>query len=72
MTDVVYELTFAGTASDTLTHVFDGYSLSSDGGVTVLRAALANQAALHGLLSRIQGLGLELLEIRRIPRRASV
>lgn len=70
MTEVVYELTFKGTASDTLANAFYGYDLSSLGGVTVLRAALPDQAELHGLLGRIQGLGLELLEVRRVPRYA--
>jgi hypothetical protein len=34
---------------------------------TVLRGPIADQAQLHGLLERIQLLGLELIEIRRIP-----
>ena len=33
---------------------------------TVLRGELADQAALHGLLDRIQSLGLELIEIRQV------
>ena len=36
---------------------------------TVLRANVADQAALHGLLDRIQSFGLELIEIRRVPER---
>jgi len=33
----------------------------------VLAGALPDQAALHGVLSEIEALGLELLEIRRLP-----
>lgn len=33
---------------------------------TVLRGEVADQAQLHGLLERIQLLGLELIEIRRV------
>ncbi|HTU96398.1 MAG TPA: hypothetical protein VMF14_11200 [Solirubrobacteraceae bacterium] len=33
---------------------------------TVLRGTVTDQAQLHGLLERIQLLGLELIEIRRV------
>jgi hypothetical protein len=33
---------------------------------TVLRGEVTDQAQLHGLLERIQLLGLELIEIRRV------
>jgi len=34
---------------------------------TVIRAVVADQAALRMLLQRLQGLGLEFTEIRRVP-----
>jgi hypothetical protein len=34
---------------------------------TVLTGPVEDQAALHGLLRRIEALGLELLEVRRLP-----
>jgi hypothetical protein len=34
---------------------------------TVLRGDVVDQAALHGLLDRLQSLGLEVIEIRRLP-----
>jgi hypothetical protein len=33
---------------------------------TLLTGALPDQAALHGVLARIEALGLELLEVRRL------
>ena len=36
---------------------------------TVMRGELRDQAELHGLLDRIQSLGLELLEVRRLEDR---
>ncbi len=37
-------------------------------GDTLLRGAVADQAALHGVLAQIAALGLELLEVRRPAR----
>ena len=37
-------------------------------GDTPLSADLPDQAALYGLLHQIETLGLELLELRRLPR----
>jgi hypothetical protein len=37
-------------------------------GTTLLRGPIADQAALHGLLQRLGGLGLPLLEVRRLDR----
>ena len=34
---------------------------------TVLHGPVRDQAELHGLLDRIQALGLELIEVRRLP-----
>jgi hypothetical protein len=34
---------------------------------TVLVAHVADQAALHGLIARIAGLGLKLVELQRLP-----
>jgi len=40
-------------------------------GVTVLTGAVADQAALHGLLNKIRDLGLTLLELRLMPASCS-
>ncbi len=38
----------------------------NDDGTTTIRAAIADQSALHGLLQRIRDLGLPLLAVTRI------
>ena len=34
---------------------------------TILHGPVRDQAELHGLLQRLQSLGLELIEVRRLP-----
>ena len=45
---------------------FEGMHASVEPVETVLRP-VEDQAALYGLLDRIQALGLELVEVRRLP-----
>jgi len=40
----------------------------TEGVDTLLRGAVADQAALYGLLAQLEALGLDLLEVRRLPR----
>jgi hypothetical protein len=37
------------------------------GGDTILSGVFADQAALYGVLTQIEALGLELIEVRRAP-----
>jgi hypothetical protein len=39
----------------------------AEDGDTVLTGVLADQAALYGVLAEAEGLGLELIEVRRLP-----
>jgi hypothetical protein len=48
-------------------HAFPGLEAGWRGRDTRLRGCLPDQAALHGVLAQIEALGLELLEVRRIP-----
>jgi hypothetical protein len=63
MAELIYELTFKGAASDTLAAAFEDCDVTTGQGVTIVRSTLPDQAALQGLISRITGLGLELLEV---------
>jgi hypothetical protein len=47
---------------------FDGLQAETNGQDTLLRGAVQDQAALHGVLAQIEALGLELVEVRRLPR----
>ena len=59
-----YELQFRGAASDTLAAAFDGCDLTSDRGVTTVRAQIPDQAALQGMIAQVHTFGLDLLEVR--------
>ena len=65
-----YELTVKGQPGELLRAAFEDVVVSSAPGVTVLSAEL-DQPALHGLLARIEELGLELLDMRLVTDSAS-
>ena len=62
-----YEIRVKGRLSDSLVAAFEGMQASVEPVETVLHGPVQDQAALHGLLDRIQALGLELVEVRRLP-----
>jgi hypothetical protein len=62
-----FEITFVGQAGSLLRAEFDDCEISvgpGTPGTTTLTAGALDQSALHGLLQRITGLGLELIEVR--------
>ena len=46
---------------------FPTLQAEAQGPDTLLRGAMADQATLYGVLAQIEALGLELLEVRRMP-----
>ncbi len=58
-----YEITFTGQAGSTLREEFDDCEVTTGRGITTLRARLPDQEALAGLLQRITGLGLEVIDM---------
>ena len=62
-----YEITFVGQAGTVLRTEFDDCEVSVGRGTTTLRAELPDQGALHGLLQRIAGLRLELVDVHVVP-----
>jgi hypothetical protein len=64
-----YELRIRGRLSSTLIHEFEELSLAAsvEPVETVLAGPVRNQAEFHGIIRRIEALGLELVELRRLP-----
>ena len=65
-----YRITIEGVLGSVGSQAFEGFNVVSNGGRTSLIAYL-DQAALYGVLIRIQSLGLELMELARIPSELS-
>jgi hypothetical protein len=63
---VTYQILVRGRLGRTMRTAFPGLHAQGQGADTLLTGALADQAALHGVLARIEALGLELLEVRRL------
>jgi hypothetical protein len=61
-----YEITFMGQAGTTLRAEFDDCEVTVGPDTTTLHAELPDQGALSGLMQRITGLGLELIDVHRI------
>jgi hypothetical protein len=66
VTNLVYDLSFKGNASDMLRAEFGEFTVRVDRGVTHIRAILPDRAALYGLIGRLDALGLELLDVRLV------
>ena len=65
-----YQIHIRGLLSDRLLSAFPELRARARNHETVLDGSLPDQSALHGVLGRIESLGLELLEVRRMRTRA--
>ena len=62
-----YEIRVRGRISEAALRSLEGMDADLAPAETVLHGPVTDQADLHGLLDRIQALGLELIEVRRLP-----
>ena len=62
-----YEIYVHGHLGETMRSAFPTLQARPRGEDTVLTGALPDQAALYGVLAEIEALGLELVEVRRLP-----
>jgi hypothetical protein len=63
---VRYEIRVADVLDSRWAAWFDGVALSRQGDETVICGLLADQSALHGLLTKVRDLGLCLISVRRL------
>ena len=62
-----YEIRVRGHLGKTMLRAFPTFRAETRDRDTLLYGAVADQAALHGVLAQVEALGLELLELRRLP-----
>jgi hypothetical protein len=62
-----YEIRIRGRVGQAVLDTFEPLESDIEPVETVLHGPVRDQAELHGLLHRLQGLGFELIEVRRLP-----
>ncbi|GIE91254.1 hypothetical protein [Actinoplanes regularis] len=67
MPDPTYQVRVSGVIPDELLAELRDLTVSVEPPETVLHGNLPDQSAVVGLISRIHGLGLRLIEVRRLP-----
>ncbi|HKF00028.1 MAG TPA: hypothetical protein VKG45_13965 [Actinomycetes bacterium] len=58
-----YEIVVRGELSQRFSTAFEGMTLTAGHGRTVIAGPVVDQAQLHGLLTRVSDLGLELVSV---------
>jgi hypothetical protein len=67
MLEASYQVRVSGVIPDELLAELRDLTVSVEPPETVLHGSLPDQSAVVGLISRIHGLGLRLIEVRRLP-----
>ena len=63
----IYEIRFIGHLGAASAQMFEGLEMAREpGGDTVLTGPVMDQAALHGILTRIRDLGVPLISVNRL------
>jgi len=61
-----YQIKVKGLLGRQWSDWFGGMAIESEGAVTTLTGRVLDQSALHGLLVRVQDLGLPLISVNRV------
>ena len=61
-----YLIRIQGTIDSSWSDWFDGFTINPQNGETVLEGEVNHQAALHGILAKINELGLVILSVEKI------
>jgi hypothetical protein len=65
-----FDIVIRGRLSQRYESAFDGVRLEPGSGSTTLRAELADQSQLYGLLNRLRDFGIELVSVNEVAERS--
>jgi hypothetical protein len=65
---IAYQIRLKGVLDSSWSDWFGGFSLTVQGNETVLVGSVPDQAALHGILAKINDLGLSIVSINKLPQ----
>ena len=66
-----HEIRVRGPIGPTMMQAFPALTATRSGNDTLLTGSLPDQSALYGVIHQLEALGLQLLEIRHLPRSTS-
>jgi hypothetical protein len=67
-TGTVYRIVVRSELSDRYAVAFEGMEMETKNGDTILTGRVIDQPHLHGILARINGLGLQLRSVQALPK----
>ena len=71
-TGTIYRIVVRSELSNRYAVAFEGMEMETKGGVAILTGKIIDQPHLHGILDRINGLGLQLLNVEALPDDAKI
>jgi len=66
-----YQIKVGGKLGNHWSDWFEGMTVKTESGATILTGEIIDQPALHGLLVRIRDLGLPLISVERVESKAN-
>jgi hypothetical protein len=63
-----YQIRLKGTLDSSWSEWFDGFTITAQNGETILVGVVRDQSALHGILAKINDLGLSIVSVERISQ----
>lgn len=62
---IAYQIRLKGTLESSWSEWFDGFTITIQGDETILTGVVCDQSALHGILAKINDLGLSIISVER-------